>query len=188
MKNKPARFFWWMGVLLLSACKPSVSPQEFAKHVENAENGYITEAGTENFTFRLMYTPPEYLAVNYLHTNRIKTEEFNRLLNGYAPFENYRLEIQSDDAKNMAPLVSYFSFYLQTQLTKVCGTDTTACIIYQAEPYNGMNRMQRIEIGFPKKECGSDAQIVLTGTPMSARPILISVPVPQEDIPQIELY
>lgn len=187
MRIKPVVSFLSVS-LFLGACDPSVTPHEFAKHIENAENEYITQVTEGPFTFRLMYTPPEYLAVNYLHSDRIKKEDFERLTQGYAPFENYRLEIRSDDAKTIASFASYFSFHLQPQLKKVCGTDTVACSIYQAEPFHGMRHEQRIEIGFPKKACNREAHIVLTGTPLSPDPILIPVPAPTEHIPQIELY
>jgi len=186
MPNKVITVFSLM--LFLYSCDSSLTPYEFKKYVENDENGYISNIDNGTFSIQLLYTPPEYLAVSYLRSNKIKSSDFKTLVDGYQDFDTYKLSIRSDDPKSMGGISSYLSFYMQPQIKKVCGTDTAECIIYQAEPYNAIDGQQKIEIGFQKNNCNQEAWIVLKDTPLSTTEINIPVPKPEKQTPQIELY
>lgn len=169
-------------------CTSPMTPHAFKNFVENDENGFTNFTETPVYRFRLLYTPPEYLAVNYFRSDDIKADDFRRMTDDYAHFDSYRLEITSGEAKAFEGLTFYFAFRMQAQLKKVCGTDTLSCIQYHAEPYNTMEGKQKIEFGFAKTGCSRPAIILLAGSPLAPSDLSLPVPSPQNNIPKIELH
>lgn len=175
-------------LLLVMGCgEGAMRPSEYKKFVENEANGYVQKTQSGTFEIRCLYTPAEYMAVCELHSDDINADQFETLKTDYAQMDNYTLSIQSADGHAFDGLQTYFSFYMQQHLQKVCGTDTTDCVAYHAEPFNAIKGEQYIHFGFPNTNCVSETQmVVLKDTPFLTENIRFSFAKNELTTPEIQ--
>ena len=171
---------------ILGCGKSELKPSDFKAHVENSENGFVQKIDAAPYVITCMYMPAAYMTINHFRKNNIKEEEFHKQEKGYEEFDLYRLEISSDDNRNLNGLEEYFGFYMQEGIFKVAGTDTLPCIVYHAEPFSTVQRRQRIELGFSETQ-GIPTQVILKKTPFSIDDIKFSFNKPEIFIPTVKL-
>jgi hypothetical protein len=66
-----------MVIALLTSCEKTLTPQEFARYIDNPQNGFITQKKQNNYQFKLQYLPGSYVALQYI-LNGIESD-FNTL-------------------------------------------------------------------------------------------------------------
>lgn len=156
-----------VAMALLGSCSGNqISPLALKKHVEDAGNGFVQTVDSGPYHIKCMYTPPAYLAVQSFKSNRIDAGEYRARMAEFDKTDMYRLEITASDPDDIASLSEYFNFYMQENLSKVCENETLPCTAYLSEPFNAIDRKQRIAFGFEKGACTGTESIRIQNSPL----------------------
>lgn len=170
---------------LLFSCGRRMTPAAFRQYVEDPANGFVQAVSAGAFEIRCTYLPPAYMALRSFRNTGIEEAEYALREAEYGDTDTYRLEVTSADGRGLARLGEYFGYYMQADIARTCGTDTLPCTAYHAEPYNGVDRRQHIEIGFAA--CNGAATLWLPGAPFGTEPLPLRFDKKDLTIPTISL-
>ncbi len=171
--------------LLCAACGGALSPRAFRQHIEDPANGFVQTAASGPYQITCIYTPATYLALQSFRGEPSDRAAFEAREKEFSAYDMYRLEITSQDPRDMQGLGEYFGFFMQNELAKVCGADTFPCEVYQAEPYNGIDGRQKIAVGFAGA-CAGPETLLLRATALG-EPVQLAFDKQTLSIPTISL-
>ena len=183
--NKPFFGLLLFVSVLFQSCGHRMTPAAFRQYVEDPANGFVQAMSTGTCEIRCTYLPPAYLALRSFRGGDIEKAEYGRREAEYGGMDTYRLEVTAADGRMPARLGEYFSYYMQADIVQTCGTDTLPCTAYLAEPYNGVDRKQNIEIGFAP--CGGAPTLWLPGAPFGTEALSLRFDKKDLTIPTISL-
>lgn len=171
--KKRVKFFLGLFFFLLNSCSnQELSPTEFVKWVDNAENGLIKSQVIGETNLEVKYTPNEYIYVKQNGVNDLTSEnldEFSEELEGIYQFNlkfsnssrNNFLKDQYTNPEEYNTKSMYLSFDMSFDLELVHGLDTVGCSIYHYERTYGNTPYETVLIGFDlKTKATEDMQLI----------------------------
>lgn len=149
--------------LALFGCSTSsLPPEEYAKWVQNPENGLSNHKQFEDLKFNIAYQPIPLLVLREFDPqNRISREDFDNLHRDYEGLEYYLFQISGpsdilkyaiQEEQEYYERVEYYSFHMQKDIRMIAGNDTLPCKMFHFERNYGVAPFARFLLGFDVPE------------------------------------
>lgn len=128
MKVRKRTLFIFSGLLMSLGCGKQLSSQEYTTWIKNPENGMVKTVEAVGVSMECMYQPKPLV-------EKLLQESID---NDVAYF-NIRLLFQEEPSSETK---SYIFFDMEKDLFLVSSNDTLPCILFHAEPWNGVTPYQ----------------------------------------------
>jgi hypothetical protein len=122
-----------------------LSPQEYARWVENPDNDLKKVKMIGDYTITLQYKPVDYVIVMEEQKHQLPEDMVSQRRKTLEDLHYYSLRLESTDKQvrvmdignntdqDYYDKISYFSYGMQEDISLVSGNDTLQCKLYHAE-------------------------------------------------------
>ncbi len=154
--------FFIVGAVLIVGCgKQTLDPVSYIKYVESEENGLNVSKKIGNVTYNIQYKPKPYLVLRKEGPQRVQSEPWNDLMNGYDDVHYVDLRLKSSsgwdflksDVKQTEDYflrIKYLSSDIQRDVSLIQGQDTLNCVFSHFERTYGMTPYANVVLAFEK--------------------------------------
>lgn len=152
-----------LALLVLTGCRNSLPPAEYAEWISSAENGLQAKHELPQYQLRLQFEPAAFKALQEF-TSREENVAFGSLLNQYEGLYHFSLEIESksqffDDQE--AALINYLENEIISDLVLYKGNDSIGPALVHLERPLGLRPYYYLLLGFSKESAGHKEDIFL---------------------------
>ncbi|HTA81718.1 MAG TPA: hypothetical protein VK783_02210 [Bacteroidia bacterium] len=144
---------------VLASCNHAVSPSEYVKYVEKAQNGLRINKQFKGVEYSLQYEPVAYCVMMEKRSFNIPHDEFKEEYNRFSGMEHYVLRIDKskmdslvnklgDTSTYKKGITEYFDFKIQKDIALIKGQDTIPCSICQFDGNTGISEYYTFSLGF----------------------------------------
>ncbi len=148
-------------VLLISSCaKKQLEPKELLEFIEDDSNGFVQTKTIDEYTFKVMYQPIEYIVLKEIKDNILTKKIIEEKKKELDNLQYFLLEIEIPSEKgdllkyNLTDnneyyyRLKYFSFDMQNDIQLIENKDTLPCVLYHFERTYGLTSKCKITLAF----------------------------------------
>lgn len=139
-------------------------PRDYAKWIENTNNGLRIEKEIGDYIFDIQYKPLDYAALLEIKKDSVSKQEIEKIKKEMEGLQYYTLKISAknfsgdilkyklNDMGNYSKRVEYFSFGMQNDLKIIEQGDTLPCTLHHFERSYGLSPYITFDLGFQDKD------------------------------------
>jgi hypothetical protein len=143
--------------------KQNLGIQEYAQWVENKDNGLSTTKEIEEFEFKILYKPIDYIIAYELKNQGLNKDSIAARKEQLKGFQYYTLKIKSTNDNEIFKSgikteeeyyqrLEYFVGPVQDDISVIDGNDTLPCKVYHFERNYGLSPYNTMVMSFESKE------------------------------------